>query len=158
MKKRRNNYSSGDVDEDIKKIQTGEISQDKAVHEYGITRQTLARKYRNKRYNVADKRPGYLPVLGEETEKDLVRWELAIQKQGLLVGQDIISQKNFEIHRYMFGSMRSVGSAGRGCCDLFMSQHGELTLRTDQVINRARNEASLEELRRFFCELCQHII
>ena len=74
VKKRRNNYSSGDVDEDIKKIQTGEISQDKAVHEYGITRQTLARKYRNKRYNVADKRPGYLPVLGEETEKDLVRW------------------------------------------------------------------------------------
>ena len=34
----------------------------------------------------------------------------------------------------------------------------QLTLRMAQVIKRARNEASLEGLGRFFCELCQHMI
>ena len=53
VKKRRKNYSSGDVDEAITKIQTGEISQAKAVREYGILRRTLARKCKNKRENVA---------------------------------------------------------------------------------------------------------
>ena len=49
VKKRKNNYSSGDVDEAITKIQTGEILQAKAVCKYGIPRQTLARKCKNKR-------------------------------------------------------------------------------------------------------------
>ena len=107
---------------------------------------------------MTEKRPGPIPVLGEAAEKDLVQWALATQKQGLLVGQDVIIQKASEIHHYMFASMRSVGSDGRGWCDRFKSQHRELTLRMAQVIKRARNEASLEGLRNFFCWLCQHII
>ena len=63
VKNRRNNYSSGDADEATTNIQTGEISQAKAVREYGIRLQTLARKYRNKLENVADNRTGFLPVL-----------------------------------------------------------------------------------------------
>ena len=73
MKKRRKNYSSSDTDEAITKIQTGEISQAKSVHEYVIPCQILVRKCNNKRYNLADKIPGSLPVLGEAAEKDLVQ-------------------------------------------------------------------------------------
>ena len=65
VKKRRKNYSYGDVDEAITKIRTGEISQAKEVHEYGIPRRTLARKCRNKRENLAEKRLGSLPILVE---------------------------------------------------------------------------------------------
>ena len=106
MKKRRNNYSSGDVDEAITKIQTGGIPQEKSVHKYGISRQTIVRKY------VEEKRPGYLTVMGDTEEMDLVQWVLAMQKQGLQVGREMITQKASEIHCYMFSSMRSVGSVG----------------------------------------------
>ena len=40
VKKRRNNYSSGDVDEAITKIQAGDILQAEAVREYDIPLQT----------------------------------------------------------------------------------------------------------------------
>ena len=70
----------------------------------------------------------------------------------------MIIQKDSEIHHYMFDSMRSVGSVGQGWCGQFMSRHGELTLRTTQVIKQAMNEASLEGLQKLFCHLCQHII
>ena len=73
VKKRRDNYSSGDVDEAITKIQTGDISQEKAVHGYGIPRQMLAQKYNNKRDNVVYNKPVSLPVLVEALEKDLVQ-------------------------------------------------------------------------------------
>ena len=84
-------------------------------------------------------------MLGEAADKDLVHWALAIQKQGLPVGQEMIIQKASEIQRYMFGSIRSVRSVGWGWCDQFMSRLFELTLITSQVIKRARNEASLED-------------
>ena len=87
-----------------------------------------------------------------------MQWSLAIHKQGLPVGQEMIIQKTSEIHRYMFGSMRSVGFVGWVWRDQFMSQHGKLTLRMAQVIKRERKEASLEGLRSFFSEICQHII
>ena len=93
-----------------------------------------------------------LPVLGEAAGNDLVQWDLDMHKQGLLVGQYMIIQKAYEIHRYMFGSMHSVGLVGRGCCDRFMSQNGEFSLRTTQVIKRVRKEAILEGLQSFFCE------
>ena len=64
VRKRKKNYSLGDIDEAITNIQTGDISQEKAVCEYGIPRRTLARKCKNKIENVADKRPGSLPVMG----------------------------------------------------------------------------------------------
>ena len=134
MKKRRKNYSSDNADKAIKNIETGEISQAKAVREYGIPHRTLARKCKNKRENVAEKRPCTLPVLGEAAEKGLVQWALAMQKQGLPVGWEMTIHKASETHRYMFGSMCSVGSVGRGWCDQFMSRHGELTLRTALVI------------------------
>ena len=121
VKKRRKNYSSFDVDKSITRIKTGEISHAKAVCKYVILRQTLARKFRNKRENVSEKSPGSLPVMGEAAEKYLVQWSLAMKKHGLLVGREIIIQKAFEIQRYMFGSMRSVGSAGQGWCVRFMS-------------------------------------
>ena len=66
----------------------------------------------------------------------------------------MIIQKASEIHRYMFGFMRSVGLVVYGLCDQFMSQHIKLTLRTDQVIKQERNEESLGGMRSFFCELC----
>ena len=118
---RRKNYSSGDVDKAITKIQKGDISQAKSVREYGIPCQMLARKCKNKIENVVETRPSSLPVLGEAAEKDLVQWALTMQKQGLPVGPEMITQKASEIHRYTFGSMRSVGSVGRGWCDQFMS-------------------------------------
>ena len=65
VKKRRKNCSSVEVDESITNIQTGYISQVKAVCEYGITRQTLLLKCENKRENEPEKRPGSLPVLGD---------------------------------------------------------------------------------------------
>ena len=65
VKNRIDNYFSSDVDETITDIQTGEISQAKAVCEYVISRQLLAQKCKNKIENVAEKRPGYLPVMGE---------------------------------------------------------------------------------------------
>ena len=63
---------------------------------------------------MTENRPGYIPVMGEAAEKDLVQWALAIHKQDLLVGRDMIIQKASEIHRYMFGSMHSVVSVIRG--------------------------------------------
>ena len=74
VKNRRNNYSSSDVDKSITRIQTGEISQAKSIRKYGIPRQTLAQKCKNKRENVAEKSTGYFPVLGEATEKGLLHW------------------------------------------------------------------------------------
>ena len=69
---------------------------------------------------MAEKRTGSLLFLGESPDKDLLQWALAIQKQGLPVGGEMTIQKAYEIHRYMFGSMRSCGSVGRGWCDGFM--------------------------------------
>ena len=93
-------------------------------------------------------------MLGEAAEKDLVQWDLAMQKQGIPMVREMIIQKASDIHRYMLGSICSVGLVGRGWCGQFMSPHGELTLRTAQVIKRARNEAILEGLWSFFCKLC----
>ena len=107
---------------------------------------------------MAEERPCYLPVLREAVEKDLVKWALAMHKQGLPMGREMMIQKTSEIHRYMFGSTRSVGSVGQGWCDRFMSRLGELTLRKAQVIKRSRDEASLEGLQSLFCKPCQHII
>ena len=45
----------------------------KAVHECGILRRTLARKCKNKIENVAEKRPGSLPVLVDPADKDLLQ-------------------------------------------------------------------------------------
>ena len=98
VKNRRKNYSSGDVDEAITNIRTGEISRAKAVKEYGIHSQTLVPKCKNRRDNVAEKRPGSLPVLGESADKDLVQWALFMKKQGLPVGQDMIIHKASEMH------------------------------------------------------------
>ena len=158
VKNKRKDYSSSDVDETITKIQKWNISRSKKLCEYVIPWRTLAQKCRNKRDNLAKKSPGSLPVLGEAVDKDLVQWALPMQKQGLPVGREMIIQKNYEINRYMFGSIRSVGSVGWGWCDQFMSRHGELTWRTDQVIKRARNKTSLDGLWRLFCEICQHIM
>ena len=80
VKKRSKNHSSGDVDKSIKKIQTGKISQAEAVREYSIPRRTLGRKCNNKRENLAEKRPGYLPVLREAAKNYLVQWELVTHK------------------------------------------------------------------------------
>ena len=70
VKKRRENNSYGDAYKAITKIETGEISHMKEVRGHGILRQTMAQKCKNKRENVAEKRPGSLPVLGEAAEKD----------------------------------------------------------------------------------------
>ena len=115
-KNKISNYSSSDVDEAIKEIQTGEMAQVKAVREYGILFQTLVQKCKNKIENVEKRSPGLIPVPGEVADKDLVKWALAMQKQGLLLGWDMIIHKASEIHRQMFGSMRSVGSVVRGWC------------------------------------------
>ena len=80
------------------------------------------------------------------------------EEKGLPAGRYMAIQKAYDIKCYMFGSTRSLGLVGWGRCDQFMSIHGELNLRTAHIINRVRNEVSLEELRSFFCELCQHII
>ena len=68
------------------------------------------KKCNNKIENVAEKIPCYLSVLVEAAKKDLVQWDLAMQKQGLPVGCEMLIHKDFEIHRYMFVSMCSVGS------------------------------------------------
>ena len=105
VKNKRKNYSSGDVDKSITKIETGDISQARAVRKYGITHQKLAWKCNKNIENVEEKRPGYLTVIGEASEKYLVQWTLEMQKQGLPVGRWMINQKDYEIYRYMFGSM-----------------------------------------------------
>ena len=73
VKNRRKNHSYGDVDIAITKIQTGEITQAKAVHKYLILRRILERKCKNKRDNVEEKRPGSFPMMGQAEEKDLVK-------------------------------------------------------------------------------------
>ena len=78
--KKRKNYSSSDVDEDITKIQTGEISQAKDVCKYGILCQTLVRTFKNKTEKVSDNRTGPTPVVVNLTEKDLVQWSLFMKK------------------------------------------------------------------------------
>ena len=85
-------------------------------------------------------------------EKYLVQWVLAMHKQGLPVGREMIIQKASEVHRYMFGSTRSLGSVGQVWCEQFMIRHGVLNLRMAQIIKRVRNEAILEEMQSFFCE------
>ena len=81
-----------------------------------------------------------------------------MQKQGIPVVRETTIQKDSYIHRYMFGSMHFLGLVGWVWCDWFMIQNFQLTLRTAQVIRRARSTEILEGLRRFFCKLCQHII
>ena len=47
---------------------------------------------------MAEKRTGSFTVLEEEPEKDFAQWSLAMQKQGLPVGREMIIQKASEIH------------------------------------------------------------
>ena len=77
---KRDNYSSGEIDKSITKIQTGEISQVKSVCGYGILRCTLEINSNKKIDNVEDKRPSQNPFLGEAAEKDLVQWFHVMQK------------------------------------------------------------------------------
>ena len=79
---------------------------------------------------MADKSPGPIPVPGEAAETDLMQWGPCHAENGLPVGREKRIQKAYEINHYMFGSMRSVVSVGRGWCDIFMSRNGESTLRT----------------------------
>ena len=99
-----------------------------------------------------------IPVMGESEDKDMMKWALDMKKQGLPMGRETTIQKAYEIHHYIFDSMRSVGLVGWGWCDQFISRHGKLTLRTAHVIKWARNKASLEGLWSFFFEIYQHII
>ena len=46
-----------------------------------------------------------------------MQWALAMQKHGLPMRLEMITQKASEIHYLMFGSMRSVGLVGQGWCD-----------------------------------------
>ena len=92
--KRRKNYSSCDVSEAISKVETGNISRSKSVHDYGIPRQTLSMLCKKKRENVTAKRPDPAPVLGAEAEDDLVHWSLVMQKHVLPVVWDMIIQKS----------------------------------------------------------------
>ena len=82
---------------------------------------------------MAEKSAGPIPVLVEATEKDLVQWALAMQKQGLPVGRDLMIQKASEICRYIFGFMCSVGLVGHRWCDRFKNRHGEVTIRTEEM-------------------------
>ena len=66
------------------------------------------------------KRPGLNPVMGEAEEKDLLPRALAMQRQGLPVGWDMMIQKAQEIHCYMYVSLCSVGSVGLGWFKRFM--------------------------------------
>ena len=45
LKKQKNQYSC-EIAKDISKVKTREISQERAVHEYGILRQTLEKNVR----------------------------------------------------------------------------------------------------------------
>ena len=72
VKKKSNNYSSGDVDKSTTEVKAGEITQVKAVHEYGIPHQTLVQKCKNKIDDLVEKRPGSLIVMLESAEKDLL--------------------------------------------------------------------------------------
>ena len=102
-KEKREDHSLGYIGEAITKIESGKMLQVKSVREYNITPQTLARKCKNKIDNMADKRSGPTPFLGEESEKDLFQWALFVQKQGLPVGGYIIIQKIQDIHSlYLF--------------------------------------------------------
>ena len=76
--KKKKNYSLGDIYEFIKEIEIGEMSQAKSAREYGIPRETLERKFKKEKDNVAEKRPYLTPVLGEDAENCLVHWSLAI--------------------------------------------------------------------------------
>ena len=91
--KSQNNYTSCDVDKAIPKVETGEISQAKPVCYYGILLQTLSRSCKKKIESVKAKRPGLAPMLGKESEDDLVHLALTMQKQGIPVGWEIIIQK-----------------------------------------------------------------
>ena len=53
----------------------------------------LGRKCKNKTENLAEKRPGSLPVMGKSENNDLLKWALDIQKQGLPVGWEMIIHK-----------------------------------------------------------------
>ena len=112
VNKKWKNYSSGEIDKYITNIQTWYISQAKEVHKYGIPRLMLVNKYKKKIENVSEKSPRPMNFIGEAPEKDLVKWDLAMQKQGLPVGQETIIQKAYETHQYKFGSMRSIGLVG----------------------------------------------
>ena len=101
-KKRRKNYYSGEIDKSITNIQTRKISQAKSVHKYGIPRQTLEYKCKNKTENVLENMPDSLPVLVDTEERNLVQWSLTMHKQSLPVGLEMITQKASEIHRYTF--------------------------------------------------------
>ena len=61
-----------------------------------------------------DNQTSSLPVLGEASEKYLVQWALAMQKQGLPAGRMLVIHQASGIYRYMFGSMRYVGLVGWG--------------------------------------------
>ena len=61
-----------------------------------------------------EKRPGPIPVLGEAAENYLVQWAILMKKKGILLIREAIIQMASEIHRYMLGSVRSVGSVGWG--------------------------------------------
>ena len=80
VKKKSNNYSSGDVDKSTTEIKAGEITQVKAVHEYGIPFRMLARKCKKKRESMAENRPEMIPVMGESEDKDMMKWSLDMKK------------------------------------------------------------------------------
>ena len=89
----------------------------KAVREYGIPHRTLAIKFNRKRGDMAYKRPGMNPMMGEEVEKYFFQWDLFIQKHVLPVGRELLIQKSQYIHCLMYGSTSSVGSVGHGWCN-----------------------------------------
>ena len=57
---------------------------------------------------MAEKRLGKTPVLGEETEKDILQRYLYMYEQSLPLVREMLIQKAQWKHYLMYGSMRSV--------------------------------------------------
>ena len=154
---RRKRYAVTDVKNALTFIDEGNSVMD-AYRMFGVPERTLRRMLKRKREGEIVKKPGPNPILTLDNERDLVDWVIAMQKQGLPVTRFMVLEKANEIFHELYGGTRSVGKLSESWLNKLMLRHPHLSLRSSQVIQRCRNEASFDGLNTFCNELIKHVI
>ena len=167
--KKRKNYTQSDVDAAVSSYLDGKKLSVVCKQHPSIPRRTITYHARKKKKNLAMKKPGPSPLIGEELESDLEAWIIAMQAQGHPVSRDLIMVKanklweklDEETHKYIRvtrgassqerrpPSITGSKGLGKGWIDRFMQRHPKLCLRSAQVIKRVRAEATEDGLRIF---------
>lgn len=149
-------YTQENLDEAIRKIRSGEMSNRKAAKHYKISISTIKRRLKG----VHLKRPGGQTILDEETEKMFADHVVTCSLFGYpMTGFDIrVLVKSYLDRNGLTISSFKNNLPGKEWYKSFMSRHRDLTERISSNIKKQRAKVSTYSINEYFDYLEQEIV